>query len=107
MNQNLFIQFPMRRCIFCGHEFNDNMEIFRSTVCPGCGKDVKICKNCDFYSPGSHWDCRETIPESVREKDKANFCSYFVFRKTGTHKGTESTSKEEDARDAFGKLFGD
>ncbi|MBN2444968.1 MAG: hypothetical protein JXJ04_26675 [Spirochaetales bacterium] len=98
----------MRRCIFCGHTFDEHIEIFRSTLCPECGKEVKICLHCTFYSPGAHWDCRETIPESVREKDRANFCSYFSFKKTKTtQKEEETPGKHEEAKDAFNKLFGD
>jgi hypothetical protein len=33
--------------------------------------------NCRFYSPGSHWDCSETIPEAVRDKERGNFCDFF------------------------------
>ena len=36
-----------------------------SSTCPSCGKDLKICLNCRFYSPGAHWDCSETIDELV------------------------------------------
>lgn len=96
----------MRVCYFCGYTFDDNVEIFRSTVCPGCDKDVKICKNCIFYSPGSQWDCRETIPESVREKEQANFCSYFKFKESGSREDGKK-NKQEEAKDAFNKLFGD
>ena len=97
----------MRECYFCGYVFDDNVEVFRSTVCPGCDKDVKICKNCRFYSPGAHWDCRETIPESVKEKDKANFCSYFKFKGSGKDNKEVNNQKQEEAKDAFNKLFGD
>jgi hypothetical protein len=62
--------------------------------------------NCRFYSPGAHWDCRETIEEPVREKDRANFCPYFSFvdKTSGAKTGDSS---QERARQAFKKLFGD
>ena len=97
----------MRICYFCGYGFDDKFEVFRSTFCPECQKDVKVCKNCKFYSPGSHWDCRETIGEAVKEKDRANFCSYFTFKEPDKEKGKEKKPKQEDAKDAFDKLFGD
>ena len=34
-----------------GEEFV--MRVYRTTECPSCGKDVKVCLNCRFYSPGS------------------------------------------------------
>jgi len=97
----------MRRCFFCGYEYPHTFEVFRSTICPGCSRDVKICKNCKFYSPGAHWDCRETVPELVKEKDKANFCSYFKFNESAQEKDEGDKTKQEEAKDAFNKLFGD
>jgi hypothetical protein len=78
-------------------------RVFRTSVCPSCGKDVRVCKNCKFYSPGAHWDCRETISEPVREKDTVNFCEYFVLAKNGL--GTTDTKNKIDNRAAFDKLF--
>lgn len=78
-------------------------RVFRTSECPSCGKGVRVCKNCDFYSPGAHWDCRETINEPVREKDRVNFCDYFVLAKKGAVRS--DTKKESDSRTAFDKLF--
>ncbi len=72
-----------------------------------------MCRNCGFYLPGAHWDCRETIPEAVREKDRANFCEFF---RPQTETDAEdqaiadddkSDKREEKARDQFNSLFGD
>ena len=81
------------------------MEVFRSGVCPKCGKDLRVCLNCVFYSPGAHWDCRENIPEAVRDKDRANFCDYFRFRQGGAAEPGPGRAKKENARDAFEQLF--
>jgi len=81
------------------------MEIYRSTVCPFCGKDLKICKSCSFYSPGVHWDCAETIDDPVYDKETRNFCSYFKFKEA---KSTNpETGKKQEARSNFDKLFGE
>ena len=79
------------------------MEVFRNTVCPGCGRDLRVCRNCVFYSPGSHWDCRETIREAVRDKERANFCDYFRYSDRTPDRPNASN---ENARDAFDRLFG-
>ena len=81
------------------------MAVYRSSTCPSCGKDVKVCLNCRFYEPGAHWDCRETIQEPVRDKDRANFCDYFVLSRARQAKG--SSKRDESARNDFNKLFGD
>lgn len=95
----------MRKCCFCGQAIDDKMEIFRSLECPSCRLDLKICLNCIFYSPGSHWDCRETVPEQVKDKEKANFCDYFKFKEV--KEGNNDIDKANKAREGFNKLFGD
>ena len=95
----------MATCFSCGAELLFE-KVFRTTICPGCGKGVRACKNCDFYTPGAHWDCRETISESVREKDIVNFCEYFALRRGG---GKAQNVKPADdsggTRAAFDNLF--
>jgi len=90
-------------CYFCGSEYSE--RVYKTTECPSCGKDLKICLNCKFYEPGAHWDCRESIKESVREKDRANFCDYFVYvlRSSGTQ--AKSEEKQTQARNQFDSLF--
>ncbi len=102
----------MRVCYFCGTVIDDSLRIYRETKCPNCGRDLKICYNCEFYSPGSHWDCRESIPEAVREKDRANFCEYFRFKEVKNPKAINYSSiskrktREQKSKENFNKLFG-
>ncbi len=96
--------FHMSVCHSCGSVFPEKMEVYRSTECPSCRSDVKVCLNCVFYSPGSHWDCRESIPEAIREKDKANFCDFFMLG--GGKSGSGSKDKSDKARSDFNSLFG-
>lgn len=96
--------FSMAVCYFCGKEIPQGERVYRSSRCLSCGKDIKICLNCEFYSPGSQWDCREAVSEPVEEKDSANFCEYFSLAHT-----TRKTSEEEkrkSARSKFDNLFG-
>ena len=94
----------MRACGLCGHVLDHNTEVHRSSLCPSCGRELKICLNCRFYKQGAHWDCLETIPEPVAEKDRANFCDYFRFRESAD-KGKPTAGKAERARDGFRQLF--
>jgi predicted RNA-binding Zn-ribbon protein involved in translation (DUF1610 family) len=96
----------MRQCYSCGHQLDEKMEVFRTTLCPNCGKDLKVCLNCKFYSPGGQWDCRETIDEQVKDKDRANFCSFFSFKTGGSGK-SEAESRHDKAKKEFNSLFGD
>lgn len=94
----------MGNCYNCGKEFE--LKVYRNTECASCGKDAKVCLNCKFYSPGSHWDCDESIREAVREKDRANFCDFFEL--SSNYKGLLSgKDKGDEAKTAFNSLFGD
>jgi hypothetical protein len=96
----------MPTCYRCGAELPE--KIFRNTLCESCGADTKVCLNCTFYDESAHWQCHETIPEAVREKDRANFCDYFRPAPSpstaGSRPAVDTTTK---AKDAFSKLFDD
>jgi hypothetical protein len=100
----------MHACHFCSAPVENPREVYRSSTCSACGKDLKICLNCRFYSPGAHWDCSESIDEMVRDKDRANFCTFFSFRSSdpssgpGTPRGGQQDP--ERARKKLDQLFG-
>jgi hypothetical protein len=94
----------MHACRFCGTAVENPREVYRGSTCSRCGKDLKICLNCKFYSPGAHWDCSETIEEPVADKERANFCSYFVFRDSASGPGKQGGTGE--ARKRLDQLFG-
>lgn len=98
----------MAICFKCGSAFPREMRVTRSTECERCNQPVRCCRNCLFFSPGSHWDCRETVPEQVVDKERSNFCEYFrLNERTSTdEKGaTSSEMPREATRRAFDDLF--
>jgi hypothetical protein len=95
----------MHACHFCGTPIQNPREVYRSSTCTGCGKDLKICLNCRFYSPGAHGDCAETIDEPVRDKDRANFCTFFAVRDS-SRSGSDAEASRA-AKRKIDKLFGD
>jgi len=103
----------MHACHFCAAAIENPREVYRSSTCPSCGKDLKICLNCRFYSPGAHWDCAESIDEPVNDKDRANFCTFFSFRaaaavptKNPGTPGAATPDAKAKAKKAVDKLFG-
>jgi len=64
------------RCHRCGATSATERVGVRE-VCTACGAFLHCCRNCDFYSPGLHNDCRELNAERVADKEHANFCDYF------------------------------
>lgn len=79
-------------------------SIYRNSECPVCSTDLHSCLNCKFYDESSHHECREPISEYVKDKEKRNFCDYFVEKKYDV---TDSVKSTKSARDAFNSLFGD
>ncbi len=94
-------------CRKCGKKI-ELSQIYRTTVCPDCGADLHSCVNCRFYSPSSHYECKETVDELVKDKERANFCDFFSVNKDDFAAGSSSSasSKTAAARSAFNSLFG-
>lgn len=111
-------------CWKCKAQIDLSEKIYRGSTCGSCGADLHCCRNCMFYDKGSHYDCRENILDFVAEKERANFCDFFVpmsnfsaeqgsaaarsalsalFGEAGTALPEETSS----AQDAFNALFGD
>lgn len=63
-------------CWHCRHTL-DEYAFARTAECPACGRQTHVCRNCRFYQPGLHNDCREPVADAVKDKDRANFCDYF------------------------------
>jgi hypothetical protein len=46
--------------------------------CPECGRALHSCRNCGFYDPSYNNSCREPMAERVVDKERFNFCEYFI-----------------------------
>ncbi|MDR1575387.1 MAG: hypothetical protein LBS37_05215 [Treponema sp.] len=94
-------------CWYCGSPVLDE-PIGRSLRCAACGNDLRVCRNCRFYLPGSRGDCSESSAEAPAEKDRANFCDWFSldpkFRKP-TAGQQKDRGRASEAKSAFDNLF--
>lgn len=95
-------------CWFCGSPVRAEEPIGRSFCCEDCGKDLRVCKHCRFYLPGSWGDCSESSAEPPAEKDRANFCDWFSLdpkyrEATAGQRGDRD--KVQAAKTAFEDLF--
>lgn len=102
-------------CWKCGKAIQAENPVGRSLVCESCGKDIRSCRNCQFWSPGSYHDCAERVEDAVRDKERANFCDSFrvnpafrADRPVPGANGEPGAKGEPDSpgRAAFDKLFG-
>ena len=91
-------------CYYCGKSTDE--AITRSSLCSSCRKELRVCFNCKSYKKDAYWDCAEDIPEQVTEKDRANFCDFFVYtNKVDKEKQEKNKKAKNDAKDNFLKLF--
>ena len=86
-------------CPYCGARVDG---VYYSTTCPKCGKALHTCVTCRFYSPQSHYGCRENVDELVQDKQRQNFCDSFSISE---NKIENQDSERKQAIDAFNSFF--
>lgn len=86
-------------CFSCGKTLTPS-DYGRGDICPGCRRDTRVCRNCQHWDPKMNNECKEPSADRVVEKEKSNFCDYFV---AGSH--TASGKSALDAKAAAEALF--
>jgi hypothetical protein len=89
-------------CHQCHREFKIEGCISRTDDCPHCSADVHCCLNCTNYDTNAHNKCREPQAEWVTDREKANFCDFFLPNKLNE---TAAKTPAPDPRSAFDSLF--
>lgn len=87
-------------CYHCQARWVVLPPISRREDCPQCHRDAHICLNCQFYDPHAHHSCRESQADFVQEKDKSNFCNYFV-----PQTNMSGSSQIESTKQRLDRLF--
>lgn len=67
----------MAICWNCGTDYETPDLLTRESECPSCAAYLRSCRNCEFYEPNAHNQCRETQAELQANKEVANSCDYF------------------------------
>jgi len=88
-------------CVFCGEKINIADKVARNDTCPNCGGDLRCCKQCNFYQPNAYNECKEVIAERIVDKERANFCDYYIAKNSSQGK----VNRTQNARDALEALF--
>jgi hypothetical protein len=94
-----------RHCHKCGREYTLAGTPGRSESCI-CGADLHCCLNCVSYDARAAEQCRDRRAELVHDKAGANFCEWFEMIRREYRPGG-GNPREDTARDALKKLFGD
>ena len=78
-------------------------KIGRQEVCPHCRSDIHCCIHCILYDEYAQNKCREPSSEWVSDREKNNFCEYFVLQ--GGSAVNRSVREREQAREKLEALF--
>jgi hypothetical protein len=70
----------MSFCYKCHREIASEVSIRRHDLCPYCSSALHCCKNCLYYDEFSPNKCSELAADWVPDKEKANFCEFFMYR---------------------------
>ena len=89
------------KCAFCGENIRVVNKIGRNDICTNCGRDLRCCKQCKFYNSHAYNDCQEVAAERVIDKERANFCDFFV----PTGSSAKKLNRTEEAKMALEALF--
>lgn len=96
-------------CYKCRNELDFiikvGIKVGRQDHCKHCGTDLHVCRNCHFYDPGSHNQCRENQAEFIRDREAANFCAHFTFIQLES--APEVDDSQAQARSKLDALFKD
>lgn len=90
-------------CFECSHETKVLDHLGFREECSQCGADLHVCKNCEFYDPGSYNECRESSADPIKEKERANFCDFFRMNENQKTKSNEKEAQLSAAEALFKK----
>ena len=88
---------PTSTCWKCSHEVDLSVKVTRYDNCPSCDADLRVCMNCRFWDRSYHNECRENVAHYIRDREKANFCTSFEFKRA-------VATERNEADDALAKL---
>lgn len=92
-------------CWHCGASLAElTLPLSRFDICKQCRAELHVCRQCIFYDVTVARQCREPIAEEVRDKQRANYCDYFVIRHDAWR--PVATDAVQQARSQLDALFG-
>ncbi len=95
----------MKRCYKCGGLWaGGKRQPGVKECCEACSAYLHSCMNCRFRDKKLHNQCRIPNTEWVGDRAGANFCDEFDFADSESY--SAEASEHEEARQAFGALFG-
>ena len=84
---------------------DEPMPLSTYATCRTCRASLHVCRLCQFDNSTLRSDCNEPRAESVSDREKANFCDWFVLQPDGYSPVDSKLSAA--SRSELDKLFGD
>jgi len=93
-------------CYRCGASLASlSLPLSRQDECPGCGAYLHVCKMCQHFDASVTRQCREDGADDVTDKDRLNFCDWFVPSDSAFD--AKRKEEEDQAKSALDALFND
>ena len=93
-------------CYRCGASLDKlSLPIGRRDECPSCAAHLHVCRMCVHFDANVPAQCREDDAEEVFEKEKVNFCEWFVPNANAFD--PERARQANSAKDELAALFGE
>ncbi|OGL42775.1 MAG: hypothetical protein A2161_04225 [Candidatus Schekmanbacteria bacterium RBG_13_48_7] len=97
--------FKSFHCERCGENFPEIAQIDFDQKCPSCNADFHCCSGCNYFDPGSRFECMKPIEQSIPRKDLANQCLFFAPKFTWKHAVSPKSLTADEARKVLDNLF--
>lgn len=93
-------------CFRCGESLAAlTLPLSRRDMCPNCSVHLHVCRQCEHYDAHVVGQCREEEAEEVLEKERVNFCEWFIPSNRAFD--TEARNAQLASAAAAEALFGD
>jgi hypothetical protein len=94
------------RCYRCGESLAAlSLPLSRQDECPACGYYLHVCTMCTHFDRSVPRQCREDGAEDVTEKDRLNFCDWFIPSESAFD--AKHKDEADQAKAALDALFDD
>ncbi|HVC43856.1 MAG TPA: hypothetical protein VND20_03495 [Candidatus Binataceae bacterium] len=88
-------------CFHCGRAAVIQERVGFRDHCPGCDRPLHACRNCGFFDPSYNNQCRENQAELVADKQRPNFCEYFIPAKSTAPRAAQPAANPRAPLDAL------
>ncbi len=91
-------------CWKCGTRWEGDAQPGRGETCTQCGWDTRSCANCKHHDTRYHNECKIPGTDTIRERERSNFCEEFELKSKEGTSAQQQTSAE--AKKKLDRLFG-